>query len=181
MGNPWKVEIELSYRRHRDRDERESKTREKGPRTSSEEWREWVEKKWERVKSATPTRKGGEGEGGGREMRENKIYPGHWRDFVSYILFEPIGFIYAGGRGLERARGCTWQNIARPVKEFPSFAISPPPPRPFAVRTSYFIVYLIPCCLSPSCFSVLCADLNRYFSGKGIAVNTYKRDREELL
>lgn len=26
-----------------------------------------------------------------------KYIPGHWRDFVSYILFEPIGFIYAAG------------------------------------------------------------------------------------
>lgn len=30
------------------------------------------------------------------------------------------------------------------------------PPRPFAVRTAHFIVYLIPCCLSPSRFRTSC-------------------------
>ena len=30
------------------------------------------------------------------------------------------------------------------------------PPRPFAVRTPHFIVYLIPCCLSPSRFRTSC-------------------------
>lgn len=86
----------------------------------------------------------------GEKMRENKIYPGHWRDFVSYILFEPIGFIYAGGRGLEHARGCTRRNSARVVgKGVSLFAHLATPPRPFAVRTPYFIVYLIPRCLSP--------------------------------
>lgn len=78
-------------------------------------------------KSESATRDGG-------KIKENKIYPGHWRDFVSYILFEPIGFIYAGGRGLGRARGCArvaeWR--ALPVKEFFYLAT---PPRPFAVRT----------------------------------------------
>lgn len=63
----------------------------------------------------------------GGKMRENKIYPGHWRDFVSYILFEPIGFIYAGGPGLRRARGCARRNGARSAKEFLSFShLSPP-------------------------------------------------------
>jgi len=84
-------------------------------------------------------------------MRENKIYPGHWRDFVSYILFEPIGFIYAGGPGVgarrEGVREAEWRATGKGVSLFSHLAA---PPRPFAVRRPRFIVYLIPRCLSPS-------------------------------
>jgi len=92
-----------------------------------------------------------EKERGGGKMRENKIYPGHWRDFVSYILFEPIGFIYAGGPGVgarrEGVREAEWRAAGKGVSLFSHLAA---PPRPFAVRRPRFIVYLIPRCLSPS-------------------------------
>lgn len=103
-------------------------------------------------KNERPVREGG-------KMGENKIYPGHWRDFVSYILFEPIGFIYAGGPGgWGRARGCTRRNSVRLVKEFLSFPTSPPLPHHALLLsgTPHFIVYLIPRCLSPSRSRISC-------------------------
>lgn len=110
-------------------------------------------------------------------MRENKIYPGHWRDFVSYILFEPIGFIYAGGLGgWGRARGCTRRNSARLVKEFPSFPTSPSLPH-HALSLSgppHFIVYLIPRCLSPSRSRISCR-FKQIFQRQKAVVRKQKR------
>lgn len=155
MGNPWKVEIELSYRRRRDRNEDrgrgKKKMKEKGLHADTE--RDDARVGGEEVrKNERPAREGG-------KMGENKIYPGHWRDFVSYILFEPIGFIYAGGPGgWGRARGCTRRNNARLVKEFPSFPTSPSHPHHALSLsgTPHFIVYLIPRCLSPSRSRISC-------------------------
>lgn len=66
MGNPWKVEIELSYRRRRDRGGRESETREKELQTNTERDDARVGGEEEARKSESAAREGG-------KMRENKI------------------------------------------------------------------------------------------------------------
>lgn len=100
MGNPWKVTIELSHRGSTTQRQRQRHRCAGTP---------LVVRRARRKKGV-----GGVGEGNGRaggwmagwlawhrgwKVKREKIkyIPGHWRDFVSYILFEPIGFIYAAG------------------------------------------------------------------------------------